>query len=477
MRHLSLVARGCAAVMVFVWALLGLTSPTRLAAQQVPPAVPKAPGKFIGAARCGGPNCHDQLQPAKAPPYMQEYRAWSAINPANPAGIPFDRHSWAWQRLNLDPASPVIMAALNQIEGTNEQAAKSERCLTCHGVAIHDFGVGQANPGAAVGLHKKLQGAGFRENEGISCDGCHGPAEKWFKPHDKLRWTINQWNALGGKNGGSLALYNQHGIYYSKDIVLWAEQCVRCHLRIDTNMLDAGHPDLIPFELFGQDEQVPHWRDYSKEHPAPHLPAAGPSHAAVAWAVGQAVTLRSAAQQLIDRTTGTPHDKVSAPHVRNSIRRLGSHWLALRAGLASILPATVAPLEKEIEAVLAQEGAAEPDCAALTASAKRILPLVQPLPRALADANVGLQQVEAILVALAADEKATTDWVRASILLRSLDALNHARQSHKNPAALEVHPSPDPAQVEIDAMFDAFEPEKPAFKEALEKIRAAVVGK
>ena len=34
-------------------------------------------------------------------------------------------------------------------------------------------------------------------------------------------------------------------------------------------------PDLVAFELFGHNQQVPHWRDYSFEEDRPELPGAG----------------------------------------------------------------------------------------------------------------------------------------------------------------------------------------------------------
>jgi len=58
-----------------------------------------------------------------------------------------------------------------------------------------------------------------------------------------------------------------------------ANTCVACHQNIDSDMLKAGHPELV-FELDGQSVAEPkHWRD-------------DPASGVRAWLVGQAVALR-----------------------------------------------------------------------------------------------------------------------------------------------------------------------------------------
>lgn len=451
------------------WAALGLTAPVlpRLGAQDK--STPKAPGKYLGATGCDGAQCHNKPEAAEHPPYLQEYLSWSSMNED---GLPYDRHFYAWKRLRGsdmggDDRSPEIMAKLNELEGTNEQAELSERCLTCHGVAVHDYGVGKANPGAAVAKYKPLQGARYKNEEGVSCDGCHGPASNWLKKHDKKDWTIKEWEKLGGKNGGSEKLYDTHGIYYSKDLELWADQCVRCHLKIDTNMLDAGHPDLLPFELFGHNKQVPHWRDYSYFEPAPHLPGAGPSHAAISWAVGQAVTVRSAAEQLQDRATGAHHNQATPEHLAGAVTRLASHWLALKAGLKVLQPAAVDPIDQAVAPILS----GTPEAAACAEVAKKVVELVKPLARKLADGQVDKGQVSAIMKALVNDEQAYADAPRAELLMKSLYALDYARLMHTNPDDLVADEPADPVMQAVYEMYGSPDPSTAEFQAALKKAR------
>ncbi len=318
----------------------------------------KAPAKYQGASTCAGSSCHSAAEPRAEPPFLQEHSTWKADHPFPdqlPATIPpvFDRHSYAWQRL-LEEHSAQIMNELNKIEKTKDKAEDSPRCLSCHGVSVHDYGVGAANPGAPVSLHKELIGGKFSAEDGVSCDGCHGPASNYLKPHTEKDWAPKNWAAKGGekdKQDASHKLYDESGIYYSKDLELWAGQCVRCHLAIDTHQIDAGHPDLVPFELFGQSEVLrvlygadgsvvsTHWRDYHDKKFAgqERLPGAGPFHGVRSWQTGQAGALWSAASQLSLRAAGDKKSHNDSPnqeqHVQVAFNRLWGHYVVLRHAL------------------------------------------------------------------------------------------------------------------------------------------------
>ena len=75
-----------------------------------------------------------------------------------------------------------------------------------------------------------------------------GPAEKWLEPHAEKGWTHEQSVKVG--------------MYDTKNFLLRAEKCVSCHLPIDAEMVAAGHPDLLAFELDTFSATMPpHWRD------------------------------------------------------------------------------------------------------------------------------------------------------------------------------------------------------------------------
>lgn len=438
-------------------------------------AAPEAPGKYLGATTCDSASCHTKPEARERPPYLTEYTSWSAMD----GDVPYDRHSYAWRRLRSaekggDDASPAIMAKLNELEGTKETAEKSARCLSCHAVSVHDYGVGEKNPGAPVALHRNLQGARYRPEEGVTCDGCHGPAEKWLKAHEKENWTIEEWKKLGGPNGGSQKLYDQHGIFYSKDLVLWADQCIRCHLRIDTNMLDAGHPDLLPFELFGHNQQVPHWRDYSFEEPSPELPGAGPMHAARQWQTGQAAALRSAFEQLRDRASGAAFNRPDPAHLRAGLDRAVGHWAVVQHAITRSAPDSARALGSHFEALRAAIPAeGDIDVAKVTTIAGEARAAVAPLVRTLADAAIDAPAVVQLMKAIATESATATSAPAGEQARLGLYALNYARLVATDPDALSADPPTDKAMLAIYALYDV-ETGTPEFATALQAVGKAL---
>lgn len=438
-------------------------------------AAPVAPGKYLGATTCDSASCHTKPEPRERPPYLTEFTSWSAMD----GDVPYDRHSYAWRRLRSaekggDDNSLAIMAKLNELEGTKATAETSQRCLSCHGVSVHDYGVGAKNPGAAVALNRPLQGARFRPEEGVTCDGCHGPAEKWLKAHEKENWTIEEWKKAGGPAGGSQKLYDQFGIFYSKDLALWADQCIRCHLRIDTNMIDAGHPDLVPFELFGHNQQVPHWRDYSFEEPTPELPGAGPMHAALQWQTGQAAALRSAFEQLRDRASGAAFNRADPEHLRVAYERAVGHWIVVRHAITRSAPDSAKALTTHFEALRAAIPAAgDIDAAKASTVAGEARAVIAPLVRTLADAAIDAPAVAQLIKAIASDPDSAAS-IRAGEQARlGAYALNYARLVATDPDGLSADPPTDKAMVAIYALYDV-EPGTPEFGPALQAVGKAL---
>jgi hypothetical protein len=79
-----------------------------------------------------------------------------------------------------------------------------------------------------------------------------------------------------------------------QDLYVRANTCVACHQNVDTDILKAGHPELI-FELDGQSVAEPkHWS------------AEKNGNGAQAWLIGQAVALREMSWQLSRKERGLP---------------------------------------------------------------------------------------------------------------------------------------------------------------------------
>ncbi|MGE0711155.1 MAG: hypothetical protein AB7N76_29405 [Planctomycetota bacterium] len=387
------------------------------AAAAPPPA--EAPGKFMGTAQCV--KCHENGmggRAADALPALKEVPIWQKR----------DQHAFAFLRLqDKRPPNPRwrskvssedIMANLTKKGGDDgddddddddadvPEASKSPRCLTCHGIMVQQLGAPGWLPKGAelrVSENRALQ-QGYKASEGVSCDGCHGPASGWVESHVTDHWAPNEWKKRQDPKDPAAAsrkLWEEKGIYYSKDLVLWARQCVRCHLQLDAELVKAEHPDLKPFELWDQVGRVPpHWRDYAKAQDAAELPGAGPTHAARLWQVGQAVALDDALAQVVARTG---KKKVAKKQVEAAIERAQSHWTVLRHALAA------QPSLKDAAAALGAamtKLAGAKDKAERNAAAKAAIAALGPLPYALATVAVSKDQVKAIKAALEGDADA-----------------------------------------------------------------------
>ena len=204
------------------------------------------PYQYMGSASCNGSACHGSTKPkTKFTIPQNEYWVW----------FDNDSHAKAYDKLT-EPDSQRIAKNLGIAN-----AETSPRCLVCH----------------AVDVDKAHRGANYDVKEGVTCEGCHGPAEKWLGPHTRRDWD---------KKKGA-----EYGMFDTKNLVKRAERCLACHLGIEKNIVDheligAGHPRLN-FELDNFSNVMPsHWLPPKEKADRDWLGAR-------IWAVGQAVALRN----------------------------------------------------------------------------------------------------------------------------------------------------------------------------------------
>ncbi len=211
------------------------------------------PGWWLAVAQtnhytggCASSNCHggtSALAEKDSRILGNEYSIWFAR----------DKHSKAYSVLDND-RSKRIAEILNL---GNPQ--KAQKCLVCH---------------AAGSPSNSL-------SDGVACEACHGPAEKWLGPHTQPN---------------SHATSVQNGMVDEGDLRIRTGNCMSCHLGskervVDHEMIAAGHPDLV-FELdtFGAAQPM-HYRE-PKPAPGNTLPRVR------VWAVGQAAALAHGMTQL-----------------------------------------------------------------------------------------------------------------------------------------------------------------------------------
>ncbi len=208
--------------------------------------------KTLGTVNCTNSLCHGSTVPWEESNVLQnEYTTW----------VRLDKHTQTYNVL-LNEDSKTIAKNL----GLKKPAHETKECLDCH---AH-------NP------QQSLRGERFMPTEGVGCEGCHGPAERWVKSH-----TLE---------GNTHADNIKNGMYPTSDSVSQAKLCLSCHFGdknrfVNHRIMGAGHPRLT-FELetftaiqpshFKVDED---WHKRKGEYNPIKI-----------WAIGQAI----ATQQLLN---------------------------------------------------------------------------------------------------------------------------------------------------------------------------------
>src|ERR1039458_9541792 len=162
-----------------------------------------ASNSYIGAGGCASSNCHGgQRGRAESDSRIlgNEYATWSVT----------DKHSRASKV--LEEACAKRMGEILKIGDVK----RDRRCTVCH----------------VVGSPEKTR------SDGVACEACHGPAEKWLGPHTRPN-----------SHAASVAA----GMTDTKALEARAKTCLACHLGageqvVDHELIAAGHPDLA-FEL------------------------------------------------------------------------------------------------------------------------------------------------------------------------------------------------------------------------------------
>jgi hypothetical protein len=220
--------------------------------------------KFGGAAGCSAAKCHGDSKVAPANDRLaNQYVTWSRK----------DHHSKAFKSLSNDRGKQ-IAAAMGIAD-----ARADFRCTVCHTVDLDRF--------------PTLKGEKYDKAEGVTCTACHGPDERWEKPHQDKGWTDKIRQQFANDPQKVLAGW---GLYDTKSPLMRAEMCTSCHLAIDATMVSQGKHPQPTFELEHFSIIEPrHWREADGYEQVRR------------WAIGQAVCTRDALRQLGDRAAaGNP---------------------------------------------------------------------------------------------------------------------------------------------------------------------------
>ena len=173
-----------------------------------PPLPYQVKDKSMGVVNCANSLCHGSVQPWKDSNVLQnEYVTWSRV----------DKHARAYKVLFNEQSARI---ARNLGLGN---AAEAKVCLDCH----------------AHNVVKAQRGDRFKFDDGVSCEACHGPSERWLPKHVED----------GAKHAANL----EAGLFPTDDPSERARLCLSCHFGnadrfVTHRMMGAGHPRLS-FEL------------------------------------------------------------------------------------------------------------------------------------------------------------------------------------------------------------------------------------
>jgi hypothetical protein len=170
--------------------------------------IAQAEDQHLGVATCDSSNCHgNAVRQTGDNVWLNEYRIW----------LSYDYHSRSYKTLQ-SPQSRMIAQKLGLSSATT-----ADICLDCH----------------ADNMPGNLQGSKFQISDGVSCEACHGGAERWIDTHDNA----------GVTHADNVA----NGLYPLDDPTERAKLCLGCHMgtqdKFTTHrIMGAGHPRLS-FEL------------------------------------------------------------------------------------------------------------------------------------------------------------------------------------------------------------------------------------
>ncbi len=218
----------------------------------------------LGNVTCASSLCHGAIKLWKDSPVLQnEYVTWSRT----------DKHTRAYNVL-LNTRSQKIAKNL----GLKQPAHEAKICLDCH----------------SHNIPAERHGERYKPQDGIVCESCHGPAEKWIKPH------VNPVTDAAQHHANNI----EKGLYDTADPTSRARLCLSCHFGnkdklVTHRIMGAGHPRMS-FELDTFTEIAPkHFvvdKDYAERKKV--------WDDAKTWAIGQALAVSETMDILSDEKRG-----------------------------------------------------------------------------------------------------------------------------------------------------------------------------
>ncbi len=213
--------------------------------------------KWLGVMSCATTACHHAG--AGVETKGSEYSTWTA----------HDQHVRAYDVLFGDRAEAIVH---NYFPDKDVPAHKEALCRKCHATANPDD-------------ENVRVDARFSLRDGVGCERCHGPAEKWLDKHSR--------DDFKQKTPAEKATL---GLRDTKGLIARFELCAGCHIggadrAVDHALIASGHPPLR-FHFSG------FLAKYAKHWPTADDRARYPDYEARAWLVGQVGGVKAALELL-----------------------------------------------------------------------------------------------------------------------------------------------------------------------------------
>lgn len=254
-------------------------------AQTPSPVVATTPGgstfALQGAGSCAAQACHnaDALTAGRG----GEYRIALERDFSVDAPRVKDKHAQAFAILFDKPAQDMLRKWKGLSASHAVHPEREVLCLRCH---VHpDF---DRHALIVDGI------AQFRLEDGVSCEACHGPAERWLAAHFRPEWRDMPASRRA-----------EFGMADTRSVAGRARVCVDCHVGspqadVDHDLIAAGHP-WLKFEAADHHSQWhKHWSAAKDKNPARSSRASTDFEARL-WLVGQVASAKAALELLAER--------------------------------------------------------------------------------------------------------------------------------------------------------------------------------
>jgi hypothetical protein len=371
----------------------------------------------IAITSCASTACHGGN--AATGTRGSEYTIWAT-----------DKHSKAFQVL-FNGRSQRITANLKVPTAAHE----NPDCLNCH---------------VMERSRDHLHDPRYSLSDGVSCESCHGSAEKWLTTH-----YLPEWQKLNTDDKAKL------GMRPTKGLIERAKGCVQCHVgsaeqEVNHDLIAAGHPRLN-FEFSAFLATMPkHWSIREEKERYPDFEAR-------AWALGQVVSAQAALELLAHRadaaissrktavwpgfaeydcaachhelaSQGFRRDASYAKRRQRSLVAWGTWYTSMTLALARhSADADADDLEasfQRLQGLMSWPHASTPDPHRVAHVAKKIAKQLEGWLREVQRTTYDATTVHGLLRSMAAEEAQrldATSWDQAAQLSLAIAALYHAR--------------------------------------------------